>query len=192
MTKKELRQKYRAMRQQLSERDISQGSLDIANRFLQLPIWEKQTFHVFLPIEEKREVDTESILHIISGREKDIVISRSDFDTGTLSHYLLDDHTVIVRNAYGIPEPIDGDLISPDKIDVVVVPLLAFDSYGHRIGYGKGFYDRFLAKCRDDVISVGVSFFDAEDEFHDVGPHDIKLKYCVTPHQTYDFNPESQ
>lgn len=190
MTKKEIRLKYRELRSKLTVLEISEKSLAIANRILQLPIWDKRSFHVFLPIEEKREVDTEMLLHILSGREKDIVISRSDFTTNRMSHFRLDDHTIIVRNSYGIPEPVEGDEVMTDEIDVVIVPLLAFDEYGHRIGYGKGFYDRFLSECRKDVVSVGVSFFDAEEKFSEVFDTDITLTYCVTPDKTYDFSRE--
>ena len=75
----------------------------------------------------------------------------------------------------------------PKKIDVVFVPLLAFDSKGHRVGYGKGFYDRFLNECRKDVITVGLSFFEAEDEFIEANETDVPLDYCVTPLKVYSF-----
>ena len=70
---------------------------------------------------------------------------------------------------------------------MVFVPLLAFDLKGHRVGYGKGFYDNLLASCKPETIKVGFSFFDAEAEIEDVFSGDIPLDYCVTPKQVYKF-----
>ena len=115
---------------------------DIANEILKLPIWDKTYFHVFLPIEEQKEVNTEFILHLLSGKDKEIVISKSDFATREMTHFLLTDNTKIKKNEYNIPEPVDGLEVPATKIDVVFVPLLAYDQKGNRVGYGKGFYDR--------------------------------------------------
>lgn len=86
-----------------------------------------------------------------------------------------------------MPEPLDGIEISPLKIDVVFIPLLAFDKKGNRIGYGKGFYDQFLSDCKADVIKIGLSFFEAEEAITDVYKDDVPLDYCVTPQQIYRF-----
>ncbi|WNH08458.1 5-formyltetrahydrofolate cyclo-ligase [Thalassobellus suaedae] len=187
MTKSELRKTYKTLRNNLSENDIDECSLAIANQLLKLPIWEYVFYHIFLAIEEQKEVNTDYILNILSGKDKNILISKSDFDTGDMTHFLLTDSTVIKKNKYNIPEPIDGIEISSDKIDVVFIPLLAFDKKGHRIGYGKGFYDRFLAGCKPKTIKIGLSFFEAEIEISDVYESDIKLDYCVTPEQVYRF-----
>ena len=73
-------------------------------------------------------------------------------------------------------------------IDVVFVPLLAFDTNGNRVGYGKGFYDKFLSQCQPETIKIGLSFFEAEEEIADVYQDDIRLDYCVTPNKIYDFS----
>jgi 5-formyltetrahydrofolate cyclo-ligase len=187
MTKKEARIKYKKLRQNLSDEERDKQSCAIANQLLKLLIWDKQYYHVFLSIEEHFEVDTEYILHILAGKDKDILISKSDFENRTMTHYLLTDGTKIKKNAYHIPEPVDGIIVPDSKIDVVFVPLLAFDGKGHRVGYGKGFYDRFLSKCRPDVITIGLSFFEAEAEILDISPNDFALNYCVTPLKVYQF-----
>jgi len=87
-----------------------------------------------------------------------------------------------------VPEPVDGIEVPAEKIDVVFVPLLAFDKNGNRAGYGKGFYDTFLLECKEDVIKVGLSLFTAEDEITDVSEKDIPLNYCVTPEKIYSFS----
>ena len=187
MNKKELRTKYKALRSQLSEEDLEEMSLAIANKVLTLPVWEKTYFHIFLPIAEQKEVNTEFILHLLSGKDKEIIVSKSDFETREMTHFLLTDNTKIKKNQYNIPEPVDGLEVPSRKIEVVFVPLLAFDKTGHRTGYGKGFYDRFLAQCKPDVIIIGISFFEAEEEILDVNPTDFALHYCVTPNKIYRF-----
>jgi len=71
---------------------------------------------------------------------------------------------------------------------VVFIPLLAFDTKGNRVGYGAGFYDNMLAKCKPNCIKVGLSFFDTEKNLIEgVFEGDIPLDYCVTPTQIYTF-----
>ncbi len=180
MTKKELRKTYKARRKDLSEDQIENLGLAISNQLLKLPIWDYTFYHIFLAIEEKKEVNTDYILNILSGKDKNILISKSDFETGGMMHFLLTDNTVIKKNSYNIPEPIDGIEILNDKIEVVFIPLLAFDKKGNRVGYGKGFYDRFLANCKPETIKIGLSFFEAEEEISDIFEGDIGLDYCVT------------
>ncbi len=187
MLKKELRQEYKGKRQELSDAEIDELSLIIANNILKLPIWEKNYFHIFLPITEQKEVNTEYILHLLSGKDKEIIISKSDFKAMNMTHFLLADNTKIKKNHYNIPEPVDGLEVSNSKIDVVFVPLLAFDKIGHRAGYGKGFYDKFLAKCKPETIKIGLSFFEAEELIEDVFENDVKLDYCVTPNGICKF-----
>lgn len=187
MLKKELRKKYKELRNQLDQDTIADQSLAIANRVLQLDVWNKIYFHLFLTIEEQNEVDTEFILQILAGKDKEIVVSKSNFDTFEMTHFLLTDNTKFRTNSYNIPEPIDGLEVPASKIDVVFVPLLAFDLNGNRVGYGKGFYDKFLSKCNTAVIKIGLSFFEAEDAISDVTNGDVQLDYCVTPNKIYTF-----
>ena len=187
MKKTELRLKYKELRKSLSENQNEEMSLAIANNLISLPIWDKTYFHIFLPITEHNEVDTEFILHLLSGKDKEIIISRSDFETRNMQHFLLTDNTKIEKNEYNIPEPVDGIEVPSAKIDVVFVPLLAFDIKGHRAGYGKGFYDKFLSECKPETIKIGLSFFEAEELIEDVFEGDIQLNYCVTPEKFYEF-----
>ena len=187
MLKEELRSKYKSFRKLLSYKDIDEMSLAIANNVLTLPIWNKTYFHLFLPIEEQKEVNTEFILHLLSGKDKEICISKSDFKSRKMRNYLLTDNTKIKKNEYNIPEPIDGIEVPANKIEVVFVPLLAFDSNGNRVGYGKGFYDKFLLECNPNAIKIGLSFFEPEIVISDVYEDDVKLDYCVTPKTVFEF-----
>lgn len=187
MNKTALRQKYKVLRNSLSENEIEEKSLAVANKILTLPLWEQTYFHIFLPITEQKEVNTEFILHLLSGKDKEIIVSKADFATRKMTHFLLTDNTKIKKNEYNIPEPVDGIEVPSTKIDVVFVPLLAFDKKGHRVGYGKGFYDAFLSECKPDAIKIGLSFFEPEELITDVFEGDIKLDYCVTPNSIHSF-----
>lgn len=187
MEKKELRQKYKAFRAALTADEIADMSVAIANNLLRVNIWQKTYFHLFLTMENQKEIHTDVIQHILWGRDKEIVVSKSDFESNTLTHYLLTESTRLAISPYGIPEPVDGIEVPSTKLDVVFVPLLAFDNKGHRVGYGKGFYDRFLAACRPDVIKIGLSFFEAEAQEIPHNDTDIQLDYCVTPNGIISF-----
>mgnify|MGYP002712927149 CR=1 FL=1 len=187
MLKTDLRQKYKALRKTLSEQELEAFSLAIANKLLEMPIWEKSFYHVFLSIEALKEIDTAPILSVLSGKDKHIVVSKTHFKNRTLSHFLLTDSTAIKVNHWGIPEPTDGIEIQPKKIDVVFVPLLAFDKHGNRVGYGKGFYDKFLSECQPETLKIGLSFFESEEAIEGITENDVKLDFCVTPENVYRF-----
>lgn len=185
--KSKLREKYKLLRDSLSAEEIEVKSLDIANTLLTMDIWDHDFYHIFLSIAEKKEIDTEPILHILQGKDKNVAISKSDFSTLKMHNYLLTDNTLIQKNKWGIPEPVDGLEVPSSRIDVVFVPLLAFDRSGHRVGYGKGFYDIFLASCKPGVLKIGLSLFEPEDKIPGVLSSDIRMDHCVTPHKIYDF-----
>ncbi|NJB82329.1 5-formyltetrahydrofolate cyclo-ligase [Wenyingzhuangia aestuarii] len=188
MIKNELRKKYKLLRASLSEEDITAKSMAIANQLLKLDVWDKIYYHLFLSIANQKEIDTEQILHVLFARNKEVVVSKSDFKENTLSHFLLTENTKLVVNTYGIPEPTNGLPVPENRINVVFVPLLAFDVKGNRVGYGKGFYDDFLSKCNPDVLKIGLSFYEAESEITDAYEGDIPLDYCVTPTKIYQFH----
>ena len=187
MTKTELRLKYKSLRNTLSTSDIETQSLAIANQLLKLTIWDLTYYHLFLTIAEHKEIQTDFILHILHAKDKEVVVSKSDFKTQRMSNFLLTDNTKIKKNNWGIPEPVNGIEVNNSKIDVVFVPLLAFSKQGHRVGYGKGFYDNFLGKCKPETIKVGLSLFEAEDVVEGITENDVKLDYCVTPNNIYAF-----
>ena len=100
---------------------------------------------------------------------------------------VVNDDTLFAPNKYGIPEPVNALPMFPEEIDLVIVPLLAYDVKGHRVGYGKGHYDRFLKQCKDDVIKIGFSFFEPLSAIEDTTRQDVKLDYCISPHRIYSF-----
>ncbi len=141
----------------------------------------------FLTIHEHKEVQTDYLLHILNGKDKNVIVSKSDFETRTMNHVLLTDNVTIKKNEWNIPEPQNGFSVADNQIDVVFVPLLAYDVFGNRVGYGKGFYDLFLSKCKPNVVKIGFSFFNPEPVISNVFSEDIRLDYCITPTNTIKF-----
>lgn len=105
----------------------------------------------------------------------------------TMISVIVKDETLFTTNKYGIDEPVKCDPTFPEEIDLVLIPLLTFDVNGHRVGFGKGFYDKFLRDCRDDVVKIGFSFFEAEKKIQGINKYDVKLDYCITPEKIYSF-----
>ncbi len=187
MTKKELRDHYKKLRENFSGEEVETKSLAIANMALQGNFWNKQIYHIYLPITTNNEVDTEFLLQILSGKDKDIVVSKADFSDRSMTHFLLTDSTKFVVNSHGIPEPENGFEVNPEKIEVVFLPLLAYDIKGNRVGYGKGFYDNFLRKCTPETIKIGLSFFEPEAYIDGIFEGDIPMDFCITPSKIYTF-----
>ncbi len=186
MTKEEYRLKYNKLRKSISSETIEELSVQIANNALQLPIWDFTNYHIFLSIPTKKEINTEYLLHILQGRDKTIIIPKVTIGTPHMEHILLQDNTTLKLSNYGVPEPVSGIEIPPEKIEVIFIPLLAYDNKGNRLGYGKGFYDRFLSECKPAAIFIGLSFFEPEKTipFEET---DIPLHYCITPKRVISF-----
>ena len=185
VSKTALRTLFLKKRRALSDKDHEEQSFAIANQCLQLPIWELEYFHLFLPIQSKAEIDTTLILTLLQGRDKQVILPKV---SGTeLEHILLTDSTLIRKNDWDIPEPDQGLVMQPKQLDVVFIPLLGYDKAGNRIGYGKGFYDSFLAACKPEVIKVGLSFFLPVEAIQGVRSEDVRLDYCVHPEGIIDF-----
>ncbi len=143
-------------------------------------------FHIFMSVVEKREVDTSFLIGLLRENGKQIAVPKMG-PNGSLAHLLLTEDTPLIPNHWGIPEPAKGSPVAAETIDVVFVPLLAFDEKGNRVGYGGGYYDRFLNFCREDVVSVGLSLFGPVPEISDLHPGDVPLSYVVCPERVYAF-----
>lgn len=186
MLKKELRLNYLQSRKNTPPEVLANASLAISNGILKMPIWSFEFYHLFIAITEQGEIDTGPVLSVLQGKDKNVVIPKVTGDR-SMTHFLLTDSTIFKKNRWNIPEPVGGLEVSPKKIDVVFVPLLAFDKRGHRVGYGKGFYDVFLKECRPEALKIGLSIFEAEETITDISEEDIPLNYCVTPEKIYSF-----
>src|SRR5690554_1725226 len=180
MDREEIRELYREKRRKLSIDECVNKSVNITNNLLRYWMFNNKLIHCFLRIHRLKEVDTLPLIKKLRERNK-VCIPVSNFKANEMKHILLTDHTQFQDNPIGIPEPVNGEEVQSEKIDVVIVPLLAVDQHGNRLGYGKGFYDRFLAKCKPSTIFIGVTMFGIHDDFKEVDSYDIPLHYVVTP-----------
>ena len=185
-TKAVLRTEYQKRRDSLTEEQIADCSIQISNLSLTLNIWEYSLYHLFMTNEKNKEIDTSYLLSVLQGKDKQPVIPKI-VDDNRLEHFLLNDQTLLKNNRWGIPEPLCGITINPKQIEVVFVPLLVFDQHGHRVGYGKGYYDRFLDQCSESTLKVGLTFFDPVTKIEDIETHDISLDFALTPERIYAF-----
>lgn len=183
MTKSILRKQILDARKNLSAREFAFFCAAIFEEFKKLDLTGVKTLHLFLPILEKKEVNTWPILHWLQENYPAItlVVPRLVAGSPVLEHPALLPSSILVTNKWGIPEPVTGKLIDPGKIDLCLVPLLAADRSGHRIGYGGGFYDRFLAACSPEMQTVGLSLFEPLDEPIEVDEFDMALNSCIFP-----------
>ncbi len=190
MTKNEIRRIYLARQRSLGERERDGKSLKIANLFFENFSLEKFCFlHIFLSMEKHREIKTNPIIKRLwmDFPEITTVVSRVDFETMSLEVLKYKHGTRLIKNKWEILEPRNAEIVDIKKIDVVLVPLLAFDQRGFRVGYGKGFYDRFLSDCRKDVLKIGLSYFAPVMEISDINEFDIRLDFCISPDNIRKF-----
>jgi 5-formyltetrahydrofolate cyclo-ligase len=183
MTKAQLRKLYLEKRKQLSQAEYEALNQQLLERFAELDLSGVKCIHLFSPIRERKEPDTFLIRDWLKQHHPQIlrVFPKANFADLTMQNYADDDALELAVNAYGIPEPVSGNIISIGQIDLVFVPLLAYDKRGYRVGYGKGFYDRFMAQCRPNARFIGLSFFDPVDKIDDVNEYDRKITECILP-----------
>jgi len=189
MKKLEARAKYKEIRAALTQRELNIKQDLLLIKFQEISLPYAQIVHTYIPKYASNEPDPGPMVDWMRFRDLGLKISYSRINTSDFSmqHFLHDDEMFFQENSFGIPEPVGGVEISPEMIDIAFVPLLAFDTDGNRIGYGKGYYDRFLARCRKDIITIGLSFFPPLDKVDDIDFFDKKIDFCITPECVYAF-----
>lgn len=186
--KQVLRRVYLEKRLLLSRLELERRNKLVHQRVIEfLSLRQFNSLHTFLSIEKNNEVNTRSIIDALKPLNNNLsfYISKT-MPKGKLTHYLWDESTLFEKNKWEIPEPVNATSIKPETIDVILVPLITFDKNGHRIGYGKGYYDRFLSDY-PDALKIGVSLAPPLDNIPYVESTDVKLDRCVTPFQSYQF-----
>jgi 5-formyltetrahydrofolate cyclo-ligase len=185
MTKAELRTEFQARRQQLTTAEVALRSQRLCDLFFaNFDLSLKKTLHTFLPIEHANEPDTWMVLGRLRREYPNVRIVLPKLDPangGCLIHIEFEGMQQLQKNTWGIPEPQQGTRVPPARLDLVLVPLLAADRTGHRLGYGKGFYDRFLPLTRPDCLRIGYSLLPLSDEPIPADPWDVRLTHAVTP-----------
>ena len=182
-----LRKVFLRKRKTLTASILNARSQQIAANFMEyFSDWPNKMIHVFLPIQKQAEVNTWFLIKKLREKEHQITVSRSDLNSNKMSHYLFKSDTELLVNKWGIPEPINATKIDTKKIDVILSPLIVSDRKGARVGYGRGYYDRFYGECRADSIKIGLSLLPPVDTLN-LESHDVLLDYCITHHKVYSF-----
>lgn len=183
MTKAELRKIYIQKRNHLSLVEYDALNKLLLYQFQQLDLSAVNCIHLFLPIRERKEPNTFLIRDWLEEHYPHItrVFPKADFANHTLQNYTDDEQLELSVNAFGIPEPVNGNIVPASAIDLMLVPLLAFDRQGSRVGYGKGFYDRFMTQCKPGTRFIGISFFEPVESIADLNEFDLKIDSCITP-----------
>lgn len=187
MTKAALRKIYKEKRKSISAAEKSKLEDLLLIQFQTLPIEIPNVVMSYAPMEKFNEYDPYLVEQYCAFKAYGQQLALPVITGDDLKAVLINDETIFSTNSFGVQEPENGEELNPGEIEIVFVPLLIFDKEGYRVGYGKGFYDRFLVQCRADVIKVGFCFFDAIEKIEDRGEHDIQLDYCITPHLVYSF-----
>jgi 5-formyltetrahydrofolate cyclo-ligase len=181
MKKQELRALYKQKRKDLTEIQIKGLQENIYQQIYNLDLSTVKNVHVFLSILKFKEIDTLPLISYFRNSNKRIVISKCNFKDNTLSHFYFEDDTVLALNKFGVPEPINAEPALESDLDLIFVPLLISDIKKYRVGYGKGYYDRFLSSCRKDAKLIGLNFFEPIQQIEDVNEFDISLHQVICP-----------
>lgn len=186
MRKADLRKQALLQRNSLNEAELATLNEKLLERFKTLDFSGVRSLHIFLPILRHKEPNTFLLIDWLRQNHPEIkvVVPKADFGSNLMSHFLYKGSSDLALNQFDIPEPQSAEAFEGTP-DMVMVPLLAFDERGYRVGYGKGFYDRFLENL--NTQKIGLSFFDAVAQINDVHLNDIRLDKCITPERIIDF-----
>jgi len=190
MNKSELRKIYLAKQKSFSMFERKQKSEQIADEFFANFNLSKINFlHCFLPIERTNEIDTKPTFQKIWREFPRIetLVPRVNFQTDEIENLKFTSETKLVKNTWEVSEPAHDETVETEKIDLILIPLLCFDTRGFRVGYGRGFYDRFLKNCRADCLKIGLSYFAPVEKILDAQDFDVSLDVCVTPEKVWWF-----
>lgn len=184
MTKQEARKYFLNQRNLLSENTIQEYSLAIIDQIKNSTILRSNTFHIFLSIQEKKEVDTNEIIKFLWKNNKKVYVSK--VEGNILRHYNFLPETKLKKSKWGILEPYNENPITIDRLECIFLPLLAYDLRGNRVGYGKGYYDRFV-KNYPKAEKIGLSFFNPVTKIEDLHMEDVPMDSIITQNRYSGF-----
>ena len=189
MNKQALRDLYKNKRQELPSKTRLQFDDLMLIQFQKIDFSAIRTVLTYWPMPNQAEPNT----HLFSGYLRHMVPGLTiaypvmDPDAHQFTAHQIDENTVYKPGKFGVLEPDAPNPVHPATIDLVFVPLLVADTEGYRVGYGKGYYDRFLASCNEGVIAMGFSYFDPIEQIADTDQFDVPLHYLITPSRIYEF-----
>jgi len=176
-TKTALRQQAKEARSLLSPSQIAEHSKIISQRLLDL----LNGFETVMVYASKApEVETKDLIVDLNRRGVRVIVPIIERETCSLRLSYLPDPSALVPSTFNVPEPIGHEIPArPGDVEAVVIPMLAFDAEGNRLGYGAGYYDRFL--CRyPHPKKIGIAFSCQQADSIPADENDVKMDYIVT------------
>lgn len=189
MLKKAIRDEYLQQRLKLADEVYEDYSARVVEQFRIFNFPSINYLLSYYPLVERKEFRIELCEEVVRQRLPQVKIGwpRIESDMMSMEAYQVEKDGLYAKNKFNILEPINGEWMAPEMIEMVFVPLVAFDKRGYRVGYGKGFYDRYLPRCRPSVIKVGCCFFGPVEQIRDINEFDVPLNFCITPSRIYEF-----
>ena len=189
MLKKEIRKIFKEKRKSISPNEKMKLDDLLLIEFQKVPFPFLSNVLSFYPAEENNEPDTFNITQYLHFKNPGLQIAypKTDLSDHSMQAIICGEEEIFEKNSFSILEPVSIERLDPGEIDMALVPLLAFDKRGFRVGYGKGFYDRFLHQCKEDCIKIGLSYFESIDTVEDADEFDVPLDFCITPQKVYVF-----
>jgi len=189
MIKNTVRKEFLQRRMNLPDNEWQQKTALIASNFRKLTLPPVNYLLSYHPLINRHEFDVAVCEEML--KEQNLMMRvgwpKIHVDLPDMEAVLVEKDGLFIKNKFNILEPIGGAVIPPQQIDLIFVPLLGFDERGFRVGYGKGYYDRYLAQCRPEALKIGFSFFEAVEYIEDIDEFDVPLNFCITPHRIYEF-----
>ncbi len=187
MKKNDLRDYYLSKRMKQTEKEYNKKNETITNFFLGRFIISKNTFiHIYLSKNEDKEVDTWTIIKELENKKANISIPKI-IKNNKLKNCILHRNIILKKNKWNIKEPINCQILDPEKLEIIVLPALICDIRGYRVGYGGGYYDRFLKDCSKEIIKIALCFFEPIKKIENINQYDIPMNFCITPNKIIEF-----
>lgn len=183
--KNALRLLYRAKRKALSVAERTLASDAILELVIAENLIREGLLMLYLDSEHHYEIPMEKWFDTFE--QNPICVPKVIDANGKMEAVVWEKGMPLAPNKWGIPEPLSTSYVNSQNITTVVVPLLCFDQNGHRVGYGKGYYDRFLSRCSTECKTIGISCFAPIEKIEDSLATDIPLDVVVTPNKVYTF-----
>ncbi|MBB5324709.1 5-formyltetrahydrofolate cyclo-ligase [Anoxybacillus tepidamans] len=177
--KKVIREQMKARLQQLTTETKRAYDEQIARKLYDLPVWQ-QAKTVALTVSKSHEVNTKPIIEKAWQEGKTVCVPKCDPKTKTMTFRAICSFSQLESVYFGLQEPIEAitKKIYPREIDVIIVPGICFSKDGYRIGYGGGYYDRYLQHVSNSTISLAYAF-QVVDHLP-TEPHDISVDMIIT------------
>ena len=189
MTKSDLRTYYKQQRLLLDIPEQERRNQLLCMHFKRISFNQPRRVLAFCAHQQQAEPDPVRLIDYLLQQFPQIQIAYPVVQStpGWMEAVLPETGTSFQIGKWGIPEPTSGEIWQPDTIDLVLVPMLIADIKGNRVGYGGGYYDRFLQRTKPEVLKVGICFFEPVESITDTAQFDVPLSCCITPQGLYEF-----